>query len=69
MPAPTARVIGVKIAANKYVPAGEIVKTQEQADKLPDITADYTNKELNHEVVHVNEELAATVWHIRRIII
>jgi carbonic anhydrase/acetyltransferase-like protein (isoleucine patch superfamily) len=56
---PAARVIGVKVAPNKYIPAGEVVKTQEQADKLPDITADYANKHLNHEVVEVNQELAA----------
>jgi carbonic anhydrase/acetyltransferase-like protein (isoleucine patch superfamily) len=55
---PTAKVIGVKIAANKYVPAGEVIKTQDRADNLPDITADYANKDLNHEVVDVNKELA-----------
>ena len=57
---PAAKVIGVKIAPNKYVPAGETIKTQEQADKLPDITEDYANKHLNHEVVEVNKELAAS---------
>ncbi|MDR1168364.1 MAG: carbonate dehydratase [Heliobacteriaceae bacterium] len=56
---PAAKVIGVKVAANKYIPAGEVIKTQEQADKLPDITADYMYKEMNPEVVHVNKELAA----------
>ena len=57
---PTAKIIGVKIPANHYVPAGEIIKTQEQADKLPVIDASYTNKNLNHEVVEVNKELAAS---------
>lgn len=56
---PAAKVIGVKIADGRYVPAGEIIKTQEQADKLPVITPDYKNKDLNHEVVKVNTELAA----------
>lgn len=54
---PTARVIGVKIESGRYVPAGEVIKTQEQADKLPLITPDYPMKDLNKEVVHVNEEL------------
>lgn len=55
---PASKVIGVKIAANRYVPAGEIIKTQEQADKLPVIDSNYVNKNLNHEVVDVNKELA-----------
>lgn len=55
---PTTKVIGVKIADNRYVPAGEVIKTQKQADSLPKITADYQNKEMNHEVVEVNKELA-----------
>ena len=55
---PTAKVIGVKVASGRYVPAGEIIKTQEQADKLPVIDQNYANKHLNHEVVEVNKELA-----------
>ena len=55
---PTAKVIGVKIAPNRYVPAGEVIKTQEAANKLPVIDNNYTNKNLNHEVVEVNKELA-----------
>lgn len=54
---PCARVIGVKIASGRYIPAGEVIKTQEQADKLPVITPDYAMKNLNNEVVHINEEL------------
>lgn len=54
---PAAKVIGVKIASNRYVPAGEIIKTQEQADKLPVITPDYAMKSLNADVVKVNKEL------------
>jgi len=53
---PGAKVIGVKVADSKYVPAGEVIKTQEQADKLPAITPDYVNKALNDEVVKVNRE-------------
>ncbi len=55
---PTARVIGVKVASNRYVPAGDVIKTQEQADNLPVIDENYKNKDLNHEVVSVNKELA-----------
>lgn len=54
---PCAKVIGVKIESGRYVPAGEIIKTQEQADKLPLITPQYAMKNLNEEVVHVNKEL------------
>lgn len=44
---PCAKAIGVKIASGRYIPAGEVIKTQEQADKLPVITADYAFKNLN----------------------
>ncbi len=55
---PAAKVIGVKVAPNRYVPAGEVIKTQEQADKLPVIDENYANKHMNEEVVEVNKELA-----------
>lgn len=55
---PGAKVIGVTIKSNRYVPAGVVVKTQEDADKLPVIDENYPNKDLNKEVVEVNEELA-----------
>ena len=55
---PTAKVIGVKVAPNRYIPAGEVIKTQEQADKLPVIDSNYMNKNLNNEVVDVNKDLA-----------
>ncbi len=54
---PCAKVISVKVASGRYVPAGEVIKTQEQADKLPVITPKYAMKNLNNEVVHVNQEL------------
>lgn len=54
---PCAKVIGVKVESGRYIPAGEVIKTQEQADKLPLITPEYTMKNLNNEVVHVNKEL------------
>lgn len=55
---PGAKVIGVDIPSDHYVPAGEVIKTPEQAAKLPAITPEYQNKELNHEVVEVNKQLA-----------
>lgn len=54
---PCAKVIGVKVDSGRYVPAGEVIKTQEQADNLPKITPEYSMKNLNGEVVHVNKEL------------
>jgi len=42
----------------RYVPAGSVIKTQEQADQLPVITDDYPFKTLNKGVVHVNTALA-----------
>lgn len=57
---PAAKIIGVKIASNRYVPAGEVIKTQKQADELPEIDVNYANKELNHEVVEVNKEFASS---------
>ena len=50
--------MGVKVADGRYVPVGSVVKTQEEADRLPEITDDYVFKDLNKGVVHVNRELA-----------
>ncbi len=56
---PGARLLnGVKVADGRYVPAGMVVTTQEQADKLPVITDSYPMKDLNKGVLHVNEQLA-----------
>lgn len=55
---PGAKLIGVNVADNHYVPAGLVVTTQAEADKLPVITDDYIYKDLNKDVVHVNEQLA-----------
>ncbi|MFQ5697660.1 MAG: carbonic anhydrase [Myxococcota bacterium] len=56
---PAARVIGVTIPPNRYVPAGEIVTDQQTADGLPPITYAYAFKGLNADVVHVHTSLAA----------
>lgn len=55
---PGAKVIGVKIEAGHYVPAGMVVNRQEIADNLPKITEDYAFRSLNDAVVHVNTQFA-----------
>ena len=52
-------VMGVTIASEKYIPALSVVRTQEDADNLPDITDDYFMKDMNKGVIHVNTALAA----------
>jgi carbonic anhydrase/acetyltransferase-like protein (isoleucine patch superfamily) len=55
---PKALLLGVKVADGRYVPAGSLITSQEQADELPVITDDYPFKHLNKGVVHVNTHLA-----------
>ena len=55
---PGAKIIGVKIASDRYVPALSIVTKQIEADALPHITDEYPYKNLNQAVVHVNTQLA-----------
>jgi len=50
--------MGVSVPDGRYVPAGSVIRTQEQADQLPAITDDYPMKSLNKGVVHVNTALA-----------
>jgi carbonic anhydrase/acetyltransferase-like protein (isoleucine patch superfamily) len=50
--------MGVTVPDGRYVPAGSVIKAQEQADGLPEITDDYPMKSLNKGVVHVNTALA-----------
>ena len=50
--------MGVKIPDGRYVPAGSIIKTQLDADNLPEITLDYPMKDMNKGVLHVNKALA-----------
>ncbi len=50
--------MGVTVPDGRYVPAGSVIKTREQADQLPVITEDYPFKTLNKGVVHVNTALA-----------
>ena len=55
---PGAKVLGVQVADNRYVPMGSILNKQADADKLPRITDAYPFKKLNSGVVHVNVQLA-----------
>jgi carbonic anhydrase/acetyltransferase-like protein (isoleucine patch superfamily) len=50
--------MGVTVPDGRYVPAGSVVKTQNDADKLPEITEDYPFRTLNKGVIHVNTALA-----------
>ncbi len=50
--------MGVTVPPRRAIPAGSIIKTQEDADRLPEITEDYPMKDMNRGVVHVNTSLA-----------
>lgn len=55
---PGCKVMGVTVPEYRYVTAGTIVATQEQADQLPAISRDYKFAGMNQQVVAVNRELA-----------
>lgn len=55
---PCVLLMGVAVPDGRVVPAGAIVRTQEEADRLPAVTDDYPLKNMNRNVVHVNRELA-----------
>ena len=55
---PTSAAIGVTIPDGRYVPAGTVVTSQDEADRLPEITDDYAYKNTNEAVVYVNVNLA-----------
>ncbi len=50
--------MGVTVSDRRYVPAGSVIKTQEDADRLPAVTDDYPMKDMNRGVIHVNTALA-----------
>jgi carbonic anhydrase len=56
---PKALVMGVYVPSGRYVPAGSVIRNQEDANNLPVITPDYSLQGLNHAVVHVNVQLAS----------
>jgi len=55
---PGSLLMGVTVPDRRYVPAGSIIKTQKDADNLPEITEDYPMKDMNRGVIHVNVSLA-----------
>lgn len=55
---PGAKVVGVNIPDERYVPMGTILNQQSEADNLPRITESYAFRKLNEGVVHVNVQLA-----------
>jgi carbonic anhydrase/acetyltransferase-like protein (isoleucine patch superfamily) len=55
---PRALVMGVRVPPGRYVPAGQVVRTQEEADALPRIDERYAFAHINEGVLHVNQELA-----------
>jgi hypothetical protein len=58
--------MGVSVPDGRYVPAGSVIRTQEQADGLPAITDDYPMKTLNKGVVHVNTSLAKGYLSVKK---
>ena len=50
--------MGVSVPDNRYVPAGTVLKKQDDAESLPGITDDYPLKDMNKGVIHVNTALA-----------
>jgi len=63
---PGAILMGVAVPDKRYVPAGSVVRTQEEADQLPVITDDYPLKNMNKGVVHVNTSLARAYGAARK---
>jgi carbonic anhydrase/acetyltransferase-like protein (isoleucine patch superfamily) len=55
---PGAKLIGVKVAPGRYVPAFSTITRQAEADALPHVTRDYPYRKLNDGVVQVNIQLA-----------
>ena len=58
--------MGVNVPNGRYVPAGSVIKTQGQADSLPEITDDYPLRTLNKGVVHVNTALAKGYLSVKK---
>jgi hypothetical protein len=50
--------MGARVGPGRYVPAGAVIRTQEQADALPRIDEHYAFAHINDGVLHVNHELA-----------
>ncbi|MDR7665330.1 carbonic anhydrase [Methanosarcina sp. Z-7115] len=55
---PTSAAIGVTIPDGRYIPAGTVITSQAEADKLPEVTEDYAYRHTNEAVIYVNVNLA-----------
>jgi carbonic anhydrase/acetyltransferase-like protein (isoleucine patch superfamily) len=55
---PGCTLMSVEVKDNRYVPAGSVIKSQADADNLPEITEGYVFKSLNSDAVKVNMALA-----------
>ena len=55
---PKSGIVGASVPDNRYIPAGVVITSQEDADKLPEIYEDYPYKNTNKAVVQINIELA-----------
>ncbi|MEC1260275.1 carbonic anhydrase [Bacillus swezeyi] len=55
---PGAKVIGVTIPPKRYIPAGQVIANQEDANQLPEITDAYPYHDLNAKITAANLELA-----------
>jgi carbonic anhydrase/acetyltransferase-like protein (isoleucine patch superfamily) len=55
---PASKVIGVTIPRNRYVAAGKVITSQDEADQLPEITSQYQYYDFNEKFISVNKELA-----------
>lgn len=54
---PASKVIGVKVPRNRYVTAGKVVTSQDEADQLPKITSQYQYYDFNEKMISVYKEL------------
>lgn len=55
---PGATIIGVTVAAGRYLPARAVVTTQEVADRLPELTYSYGLRAINQSMLRANRSLA-----------
>jgi len=55
---PKCLLMGVEIKEGRFIPAGSVIKSQKDADQLPEITDEYVFKTLSGGVVKVNISLA-----------
>ena len=63
---PGAKIIGVRIAARRYIPTMAVITKQSDADALPLITDQYQYRSLNHAIVHVHTPFADP-WAAQRL--